>query len=467
MPQTVTSSAHRWLVFAVTAVGTFMATLDSSIVNVAMPTLASVMSASVDLAQWVVTAYLLAITSLLLPFGRLGDMLGRRRIYALGFFVFTIGSILCGIANEIYMLIAARVVQAIGASMLMANGPAIITLTFPAEGRGRALGINGTVVALGSMTGPALGGLLVGAFGWESVFFVNIPVGLAGAAFAWRLLKDEPARQKELFDVYGAGIFALAMTSLLLVVSLGHVRGWFSFEIMAGFLVSIIAFWIFIRHERKTEFPMLDLSLFDRWLFLAGSLSGMLSFMAGFSNVFLLPFFLDGVLGLSPRQIGLLLTPFPLLMALTAPISGRLSERMNPAVLTTAGLLITTLGLWLQAGLTEQSSLLRIAAGQAVLGFGNGIFQSPNNNSVMSSVPRSKVGIAGGVNALVRNLGMVLGVGIAVTVFESIRLGLSFPNDREALIAGYRAALLVGSGFSLMGIAFSVSRNRGKGQSEV
>ncbi|MDF2499494.1 MAG: drug resistance transporter, EmrB/QacA subfamily [Anaerosporomusa subterranea] len=455
-------AARRWLVFAVTAVGTFMSTLDSSIVNVAMPTLAAELSASIDLAQWVVTAYLLAITSLLLPFGRLGDMIGRRKVYSFGFLIFTAGSALCAVSAGIVQLIAARVTQAVGAAMLMANAPAIITLAFPPEGRGQALGMSGTVVALGSMTGPALGGILVGAFGWESVFTINLPIGLAGAAFAWMLLPDEAGKHSEPFDSVGAGLFGLAMTALLLSVSLGQSRGWLSLTISGGLTFAVIAFWLFITHQRKTDYPMLDLSLFKRWPFSTGILSGMLSFMAGFSNVFLLPFFLDSVLSLSPSLIGLLLTPFPLVMALSAPVSGRLSERANPAILTTAGLLVLTAGLWLQAGLTEQSSVWQVAIGQALLGLGNGIFQSPNNNSVMSSVPRNKVGVAGGINALVRNLGMVLGIAIAVTIFESVRQGMLHQGDQASIIAGYRAALLTGSLFSLSGAALSVSRNRGQ-----
>lgn len=461
MSQAVANAARRWLIFAVTAVGTFMATLDSSIVNVAMPSLAATMSASLELVQWVVTAYLLTITSLLLAFGRLGDMLGRRPVYSMGFLVFTAGSLLCGIIANIYFLIGARVIQAVGAAMLMANGPAIVTLTFPPEGRGQALGMMGTAVALGSMTGPAVGGLLVAAYGWESVFYVNIPIGLAGAWYAWRLLPAERVHHQEPFDMTGAGLFGLGMTSCLLAVSFGHVRGWTSPDILFGLVLFVTALGLFIRHERKTSYPMLDLSLFSRWQFSAGALAAMLSFMAGFSNVFLLPFFLDGVLGLTPGQIGLLLTPFPMVMALVAPISGRLSEKVNPAILTTVGLSITTAGLWLQSGLTDQSSILRIAVGQAILGFGNGIFQSPNNNSVMSSVPKNKVGIAGGINALVRNLGMVLGVAIAVTVYEAVRHGAVENGEKAAMLAGFRIALLTGSMFSLVGIAFSIIRNHG------
>lgn len=456
----------RWLIFAVTAVGTFMATLDSSIVNVAMPTLAENLSASIDFAQWVVTAYLLTITSLLLPFGRLGDLLGRRKIYSLGFLVFTVGSAFCVISTSMPELIVARIGQAIGAAMLMANAPAIITLAFPPAGRGQALGMSGTMVALGSMTGPSLGGILVDLLGWESVFLINLPIGLVGAALAWKLLPDETEQRKEPFDTPGAVLFGIAVIALQLSVSLGQSRGWLTLPVSGGIVLSAIAFYVFIAQQRKTAAPLLDLSLFRLWRFSFGILSAMLAFIAGFSNVFLLPFFLDSVLLLNPSTIGLLLTPFPLVMALTAPISGRFSETTNPAILTTIGLLVLSIGLWTQSGLNEQSSIWQVAVGQALLGLGNGIFQSPNNNSVMSAVPRNKVGVAGGINALVRNLGMALGIAISVTVFESVRQSTFQPDSQASIIAGYRSALLVGSLFSLAGAAISVNRNRGQTDNE-
>jgi MFS family permease len=321
--------------------------------------------------------------------------------------------------------------------------------------------MTGTVVALGSMTGPALGGMLVGSFGWESVFTINLPIGLAGALLAWIILPHREGSRSEPFDVKGAVLFAFAVTCLMLTVSSGQSRGWTSPEIVGGLTVAAVAGYLFIRQEQAIKYPMLDLSLFDRWLFFSGNISGMLSFMAGFSNVFLLPFFLASVLAFDARMIGMLMTPFPLVMALTAPISGRMSERTDPAVLTTAGLLILTSGLWLQAGLNEQATVARVALGQAVLGLGNGIFQSANNNSVMSSVDRSKVGIAGGVSALVRNFGMILGVAIAVAVFESVRQANVGYGDLFAIKAGYRFSLLTGSAFSLAGAILSISRNRG------
>ena len=452
---------RRWLIFVITALGTFMATLDSSIVNVALPTLAQDLAASVDSAQWVVTSYLLAITSLLLIFGKLGDLGGRKAIFSGGFAVFTAGSMLCAMSASMAALIAARIVQAVGAAMLMANSPAIITLTFPPEGRGRALGMMGTVVALGSMTGPAIGGILVGMYGWKSVFTINLPVGLAGALLAWTVLPDRENSPSEPFDVQGAVLFACSVISLMLSISFGQSEGWTSLKIIVGVLVAVVAGVLFIHREQSITFPMLDLALFDRWIFFSGSLSGMLSFMAGFSNVFLLPFFLTSALSLDASVIGLLMTPFPLVMALAAPISGRLSERTDPAVLTTAGLLILTLGLWLQANLSEHSTVARVAIGQAVLGLGNGVFQSANNNSVMSSVPRGKVGLAGGISALVRNLGMVMGVAIAVAVFESVRQANIGQGDLFSIKTGYQVALYTGSVFSLSGAILSFSRNSG------
>lgn len=461
-------SAHphyRWLIFSVAALGTFMSTLDSSIVNVALPTIAENLKADVPTVQWVVSAYLLAICSCLPLFGRVGDIYGRRLIYKIGFTVFTIGSVLCGAANSIWLLVAARVVQAIGAAMLMSNSPAIITLTFPGAERGRALGMNGTIVALGSLVGPSIGGVLVGMIGWKFIFYVNIPIGIIGYIGAHIILPKDTDHHKEELDIPGAVLFAIGMISFLMLLSHGRDWGWDSATVKICAVLAIIAFSVFVWREQRVRHPMIDLTMFQNWPFLAGNISGLLAFMAMFSNTILLPFYLSSLLKLSPTQIGLLMTPFPMVMAVVAPVSGYLSERISQVVLTTTGLVITTAGLIYMAQLDLASTMLEIAIGQAVLGFGNGIFQSPNNNNVMSSVHPSKVGIASGISALVRNVGMVSGTAIAVSIFENRRHyaldGMSMPSVGEeaiAFLSGYHWALIVGACFAAIGAIISLNR---------
>lgn len=456
---------YRWLIFSVTVMGTFMAVLDSSIVNVALPVIAVSFGVELTVVQWVVTAYLLVISSLLPLFGKMGDMYGRRRIYLLGFSIFTIGSLLCSLSNAVWLLVAARVVQAIGASMLMSNSPAIISMTFPGKERGRALGMNGTVVALAALAGPSLGGLLVGLFSWQSIFYINLPIGILSYLVGHVILPVEEKHSIGAFDFKGAALFASGMTGLLVVLSNGQEWGWSSSIVRMISITTALLLSVFVWHEGRVEHPMIDLSLFKRWPFLAGNIAGLLSFMAMFSNNMLMPFYLHSVLLLSPTEIGLAITPFPLLMAITAPTSGYLSERVSPVVLTSSGLGILMLGLLYLATLDAQSVIWQVAIGQAVMGIGNGMFQSPNNNSVLSSVPSNKVGLASGISALMRNVGMVSGIAVAVSVFESKRqqelAGLAIPDNAaqlSAFLSAYHVALIIGACFAGAGAILSLSR---------
>lgn len=458
-------SYYRWLVFGVTVMGTFMATLDSSIVNVALPVIADSLDTQLTTVQWVVTAYLLAISSLLPLFGRAGDMLGRRRIFTAGFLIFTIGSALCGFSFNIKLLIAARVIQAVGAAMIMANSQALVAGAFPGQERGRALGMVGTVVALGSMTGPSLGGLLVGSLGWSSIFLINLPIGIIAFILGQFVLKDDVSRREESFDFFGAFLFAVGMLSLLLLLSEGHTWGWRSRISIITAVISLVSFGCFIRYEQQISQPMIDLSLFRHWPFLAGNLAALFSFMAMFCNNLLLPFYLTDILNLTPTQTGLLITPFPLLLAVVAPLSGYLSEKVSLKLLTVSGLTLTASGLLFLSTIDTGVPLWQIALCQAVLGIGNGLFQSPNNNSVLSSVAPDKLGIAAGLNALVRNVGMVSGTAAAVSIFEGRRLllleKLAEPTPDQlaaAFLSGYHTALLAGACFAAVAAVISLNR---------
>ncbi|WP_378956385.1 MFS transporter [Pelosinus sp. sgz500959] len=458
-------SYYRWLIFGVAAMGTFMAVLDSTIVNVALPVIAVNLNVELAIVQWVVSAYLLVITILLPLFGKVGDLYGRRRVYLLGFVIFTIGSLLCGLSHGIWLLVLARVVQAIGASMLMANAPAIVSVTFPGKQRGRALGMIGTVVALASMIGPILGGVLVGLFNWQSIFYINLPIGLCAYLLGYFILPVEEKEGSASFDVQGAMLFASGMTGLLIVLLKGQEWGWGSYLVDIISMITIILLGTFIWYENKIEHPMIDLSLYKCWPFLAGNLSGLLSFMALFSNVILFPFYLHSILLFSPTEIGLAITPFPLLMAVIAPVSGYLSERISPALLSSSGLSIVMIGLWYLSTLDTQSVIWNVLIGQGILGIGHGMFQSPNNNSVLSCVPKEKVGLASGMSALMRNIGMVSGTAVTVSVFEWTRqmelAKVSLPSQTaniSAFLIGYHDSLMIGACFAGLGALISLSR---------
>jgi len=456
------SGSGDWLAFSVSILGTFMSTLDAGIVNTALPTIGFSFGASLPQVQWVVASYFLVISCLLLLFGRMGDMYGRRRLYPLGFFLFAAASALCGTAPNLWALIAARVGQGVGAAMLMANSPGIIMSAFPGPKRGRALGMVGLTVALGSLAGPGLGGLIIQGFGWRSAFYLSVPIGLVGLFLSRRFLPRQERLRGETLDLGGAALFAVGMVGLLLAVTRGHEWGWTSVQVLTGLCVAVAASSGFLAWERRCPHPMLDLSLFRIWPFLSGNIVAFLAFLSMFSNAILLPFYLHGQLGLEPYETGLVLSSLPLAMAVAAPLSGYLSERVNFATLTSLGLGIMSCGLAALALLDSDSPLWRVYLGQVVLGLGVGAFMSPNNNSVLSSAPQDKVGLVGGVLALVRNVGMVTGIAVAITIFEGCQLqALSAGATPDAaFMSGFRMALGTGSALALVAACLSLYRRR-------
>jgi EmrB/QacA subfamily drug resistance transporter len=408
----------------------------------------------------VVTAYLLTISSLLPVFGRCADLIGRKKVYGFGFLVFTIGSAMCGFAPNLWFLIAARVLQAIGASMLMSNGFAIITAIFPIHERGRALGLSGTIVALGSMTGPALGGMIIGIAGWRSIFYINVPIGILGYVYSLLILPvDQPSKDKEKFDFAGAALFCVGMVSLLFAINNGSDLGWTSLPVISGIVIGIIMLIVFIFVEKKINFPMIDLSLFKIRPFLIGNIAGGLSFIAMFANNMLLPFYLQQVLHYEPAHVGLLLMAFPMAMAVVAPISGYLSDKFGPEFLTTGGLGAMAIGLFYFTTLKADAKFYQVIIGAMIMGLGSGMFQSPNNSSVMSSVPSQKVGISGAINSLVRNVGMVMGIAFSVTLFEALG-GVSSPSAEQtgSFMSAYHVVMLCAMAVALVGMFISFSR---------
>lgn len=460
------SASYRWFILANVSIGTFMATLDSSIVNVALPTMSSQLNVDLSTLQWVVTAYLLAISSLLPIFGRLADLLGRKRVYLTGFLVFTLGSALCGFSNDIWFLVVMRIIQALGAAMIMANGPAIITSTFPPQERGRALGLVGTVVALGSLAGPGIGGILVGMANWQAIFFVNIPIGIFGYLVGQVILPaDKVKHGQESFDFQGATLFTLGMISLLFALNNGQDWGWSSFPIIVGLAGGVVLLTLFFRAERRVPYPIIDLSLFHIRPFLIGNLSGLLSFISSFSNTMLMPFYLQHILNFAPTKVGLIMTSFPLVMAVVAPVSGYVSDRIGPVALTTGGLILSASGLYYLSTVTAYSTALQVIPGPVLMGLGAGLFNSPNNSSVMSSVPPSKLGVAGGINALVRNVGMVIGIAFSVTLFENRQTAAlsaqpypTFSEQTAAFMSAYHTVLLAAAGMALVAAIISLNR---------
>ena len=425
-PAAAPGARSPWAVFAVVALGTFMATLDSSIVNVALPTLARTFHATVTQIEWISLGYVLTITGLLLPFGRLGDAVGRRSVFLWGLALFTLGSLACAFAHSTGTLIAARLFQGVGASMVSANSVALITQAVPPAMRGRALGMVGAVVGLGLTVGPPLGGLLLSVASWPWIFLVNLPIGVAGVLCAAAVLPrtqpgTSPARPP--FDLAGAVLAMAMLIGLTLVLSRGATWGWRSPATLAGVAGTVLALALFIAVERRARDPLIDFAFFADPAFRTPMLALFLAFAALFSVVFLVPFYLERIGGLAPADVGRVLVVVPLLLLMVSPASGALSDRVGTRRLAVLGLGLTCAGLALLAWLIGRAgdrpvAVPAIIAGLFVVGAGQGFFQPPNSSSAMGSVPPDRLGLAGGLLATMRNLGTLCGIGMAAAVYE-------------------------------------------------
>lgn len=409
----------RFIILINVVLMTFMATLDGSIVNVALPDMAQKLSVSTEAIAWVVTAYLIVISASILVFGRLGDIIGKSNVFQYGIILFTIGSLLCGISNSFIMLIIARSIQAIGASATMANNQGIITQVFPGNERGKALGISGTFVALGSMAGPPIGGFIIAHFSWKYIFLINVPIGILVFLSAVKNIPKSTKVKNEKLDGIGAALFAVAIVSLFISLITGEDYGYNNPAIFAGFAVAIITFIIFIVKERRMNDPLLDFGLFRNKLFSLSIFCAYISFVSINSVMIIQPFYLQNVLKYSPAVTGLIMTVYPLIMAVVAPTSGYLSDKIGSEFLTFLGLIANSVGLFLMSTLNEYSSLHVMIIYIVIMSLGNGLFQSPNTSLIMANAPRDKLGISGSVNALIRNLGMISGTSMAVLILYS------------------------------------------------
>ena len=456
---------NRMLILFNVVLMTFMATLDGSIVNVALPKMAEKLSVSTEAIAWVVSAYLIVIVGSILIFGRLGDTKGKTRIFHYGVVIFTIGSLLCGIANSFLLLILARAVQAIGAAATMANNQGIITQVFPSNERGKALGISGSFVALGSMAGPPLGGFIISHFNWTYIFLINVPIGIFVFLLGLKILPKSQKQTTEKLDTKGAVLFAVSIIALFTSLIMGEEYGYRMPSILAGFIVSIVAFIAFIYIERRTEYPMLQLSLFKNRLFSLSIFCAFISFVSISSSMIIQPFYLQNVLKYSPGITGLIMVVYPLVMSVVAPLSGNLSDKIGSEFLTFVGLIANSVGLFLMSTLTENTSLHFMIIYVAIMAVGNGLFQSPNTSLIMSNAPRNMLGISGSVNALIRNLGMITGTSLAILILYnrmSAKIGYSvstyIEGRADAFIYGMRSAYITAAVICSVGAILTALR---------
>ncbi|MFC1905948.1 MFS transporter [Chloroflexota bacterium] len=458
-------SAYKWWVLAVICVGTFTSTMDNSIVNIAIPTLGDTFNVGETISVWVYLAYMLTVAGLTLTFGQTGDKIGRKKLYIIGLLLTVLGLALNSIAVSMPILIAFRVVQAIGAGMMIAVGPAMITNVFPDRDRGKAMGIYTASVSAGLTIGPVLGGVLLDSLGWQSIFYTRLPIVIIVAVLSWKLLKEQRSTETQhSFDKWGSIVFFLAMFTLLLGLNQSGKQGWTSPLVLTSIIAAALLIPAFIAIERKVAQPLLELKLFLSMPFALSNLSLMLSFLARIFAVFLMPFFLIQGLGYSPSRAGLAQITIPIAMMIVSPITGRLSDRIGSRILTTAGFAVIGVSLLLFSRLDAASSFTVILLMLSVLGVGIGLFESPNNSLIMGSVPEHKRGTASAMLATSRGIGLTLGLAIASSIYAlrkttSIAQGTA---EEAAVIGSFQYAILIVAFLSIAGVILSLLAGNAK-----
>ena len=414
----------RWSMLAV-SMSVFMSTLDSSIINISLPTLIIKLNTTFPTIQWVVLGYVLVITALMLVVARFGDILSKKRVLATGLIIFTAGSLLCGLSPSVKWLIAFRVLQGLGAVMMQAIGAAILVEVFPPSERGKAMGTIGSVISIGIALGPALGGIIIGTIGWRWIFLVNVPVGIITLfILSYFIPYRGPGDKNQSFDLLGAFILLITLTCFALGMTKGQDLGFQNSVVRILLMIFFIGLIMFILTEKKIKDPMIEMGLFRNLFFSISLLMSFLSFIA-IGGFFLLTFFLQTVKHYPTQQVGFMMMVVPLLMGLFSPFAGRLSDRFGTRGVSLVGLVILFLGCLAVGTLDTGTSVIGYLLRVAPIGIGIGIFLSPNNSAIMGSVPFNRLGIASGLMALSRNLGQTTGMPVMGTVFMSIAFASS------------------------------------------
>lgn len=449
----------KWTMFVITAVGNFIAMLDATTVNLALYPMAVDLHVTMSQIQWVMIAYMLVLTVFLPFFGKLGDIFPKNKLYSVGFSLFAFGAFLNTTADSFGLLIAYRCLEALGASIMLSNAQAIIATIFKKERRGKALGLNGCIVAIGGMSGPALGGILINSFGWHSVFLPCIPVALAGAYYAYKMLPHciKTDRKNFKFDYKGFFYFTISLFALLLAISEGHSWGWNSLKIISLGVITLIFGVLFYIRDHHINYPLINFSMFKIKPFTFGNLAVMTSYMAMYTNSILLPFFLQEILKYNALKTGLLILPYSVTLSVMAPIAGRLSGKYGSRYLTIAGPIVYCIALLMFTLYDKNAAMWQIVLASGIMGIGNGLFQSPSNNAIMTCVKTEELGLASGILALSRNMGNILGVAVTITLFETFRnIFLETGKVYDlAFLSSYRTTMCFGIFFGLCCLTFA------------
>ena len=466
---------YKWKALSVTSVGALMAAVDSTVVLLALLPIAEDLQSDFVTMVWVVIAYILVNTSFVLSLGRVGDMFGRKKMYNLGFAVFTVGSVLCGVAPSALTLVGFRAVQGFGAALLTANSFAILSEAFPANERGRAFGVNAIVWGVGSILGIVLGGFVITFTSWRLIFWINLPVGVFGTYWAYRTLRPSArAGKNETFDLPAAVLFTLGLLFLLLAVTWGLLYSWTDPLVYVFFIAAPLTLTAFVIWEvRVSKEPIVDFSMFRNRVFTLSIATAAMQSLALFSVDFLLVFYLEGIAGLDILTASYLIVPMAAMVSITGPFGGMLSDRIGARVVATLGLAVQAAVLIFLSQLTTQTPLLDIAIAEGVYGVGGGLFWPANTSTIMSAAPPRQYGVASGVMNTFRNTGMVMSFALSLVAATSVipayivyqlfignLTGRLPPDLASAYLAGQSFAFTVSIG--LLAIAAVLSLVRGK-----
>ncbi|HWZ17844.1 MAG TPA: MFS transporter [Ktedonobacteraceae bacterium] len=472
---------NKWMMLALSATASFMTTLDGSIVNIGLPSIASTFHVGISGAtEWIIIGYLVVIAAVLLTFGRLADMIGRKPIFLTGLIVFILGSALSGLAPTLQLLILARLFQGIGGALIFSVNVAMITSTFPSRERGLALGLNTVVISLGVAAGPTIGGFITQFLTWRWIFYVNVPICILLLCAAFYFYKEQkPQRdQHERFDLSGATVLAIGLAALTLGLSFGQEWGWLSTGTLTALGISLLMLSVGVYVEMHVKDPIVNLGLITNRVFAFANISFILCMMALFAPGFLLPFYFEQLRGFSLIQTGLMMTPLPLMLAIVAPLSGTLADRWGSRWLSPVGLAIACFGLVLVSQINVQSSSLDIIWRLAIIGIGQGLFQSPNTRTIMGAAPRNAQGEASGLLATGRVIGQSMSVALTGTVFAALGGAaagtllsssqahnlplMSISGLQNTFVNSFHIALLVCAAFAALGIFTALARGNEK-----
>lgn len=446
-------------ILTITVLAAFLTPFMGSAVNIALPAIGSEFKANAIMLSWISISYLLTSAMFLVPFGRLADIYGRKKIFLAGNILFVLSSILSALSNSISMLVLCRAFLGIGAAMIFCTSMAIISSVIPNEKRGKALGINVAATYTGLSAGPFIGGIMTNYLGWRSIFWINIPLGLLNIFLILKNLKgyEWAESKKEKFDKTGSAVYSVMF--LTMMYGLSHVS---EISGMISALVSFIILAAFIKYEEAVDAPILNIKLFKtNKVFAFSNFAALIHYSATFALTFLLSLYLQYVKGMSAHTAGAVLIAQPVMMAIFSPLAGKLSDRFEPRILASSGMALTAVGIFFFAFLTTETQILSIIAALTILGFGFAFFSSPNTNAVMCSVEKKFYGTAAGTLSTMRTIGQMLSMGLA-TLLIDLYIGKAqiTPTNYSQFMGALQSGMFLFSGFCIAGIFLSISRGK-------